>query len=264
MKKRQLLFIIFSVCIIISLIIFGLAKRNGDSVFGMVAQFVFSPLQRASFNAVHTIQQKTLIDQLKEENMQLKTQLAKQELILRDNSALRDQFKTASPTSKILLPATIIGMPSFFPAVSFPEELILDKGEQDGVAVGNVVVYKDNLIGIITKINNHFSLVTVVGNKDTSFTAKTAKTNALGVIKGQGSGQMLFDNVVLSDTLQVGDIVVTSGDTTFTGQGYPPGLVFGKITSIEKNPSALFQKANVVSLVDITRVPTVFVIIREK
>ncbi len=264
MKKRQILLLVFGVCFILAIIIFGLSNKQGKSSVGMIMQITFSPAEKLAYGLLQSFHHTSLEEQAKNENMILKTKLAKLQLLEQDNKALRDQFQTAMPSSQTLLPATIIGMPSFFPGISFPDELILDKGKKDRIDIGNVVIYKDNLVGIITKINDHFSLVTVVGNKQTSFTAKTAHTNALGVIKGEGNGQMQFNNVVLSENLQVGDLVVTNGNISLEGKGYPAGLIVGQISSIEKNPSALFQNANVQSLIDITHIPIVFVLMGNK
>ena len=70
----------------------------------------------------------------------------------------------------------------------------------------------------------------------------------------------MIKNVVLSDKLTVSDLVLTKGDIDL-GRGYPPDLIVGKIVSVDKKASSLFQSAQVISLVDITRVPIVFIIL---
>jgi rod shape-determining protein MreC len=67
-------------------------------------------------------------------------------------------------------------------------------------------------------------------------------------------------NVVLSEKLEKDDLVRTKGDVDERGQGFPPDLIVGKIISVNKQPSALFQSAEVKSLVDFSRLSTVFVI----
>src|SRR5436190_7877455 len=200
MKKRQVVFVVFSICFVLSFLLFLFFQKGIGA--GMVFQFVFSPLQKITIQSTQVFYEPSTIDQLREENTKLKTQLAKQQLVMQDNKALHDQFEINNPSPKSLLPAHIISMPSFFPGVSAPESLIIDKGKKNGVEEEMVVIIKDNLIGKVTKNNNYFSLVTLIGNKQTSFTAHTTQTNALGVIKGAGNGQLVFDNVVLSDTVK--------------------------------------------------------------
>jgi cell shape-determining protein MreC len=57
-------------------------------------------------------------------------------------------------------------------------------------------------------------------------------------------------------------LVLTNGDVGLNGSGFPPDLIVGKITSIEKKPSALFQKAEVESFLDFSKITAVFVIIK--
>ena len=171
--------------------------------------------------------------------------------IERDNKALHDQFKTSNPQPKKLVVAEVIGRKS--------DELFIDKGSSDAIKVGDVVVIKDNLIGKVSKITPHISIVTLITHASTSFTAETSKTNTSGVIKSQGGDSIIFDNVILSDKLEKNDTIVTKGDVDMQGGGYPPKLIVGKIVSINKKASSLFQFAKVESLVNLSSVQMVFV-----
>jgi len=195
------------------------------------------------------------------ENILLRTELAKMNLLQADNASLRDQFQTSSPLQSQLLPSTIVGMPSFLPGFSMPEEYVIHAGKKDKVEINYPIIYKDNFIGKVVDLQDNFSKVLLVSNKNTSFTAKTAQTEATGIVRGMGNGRIIFDNVLLSDSLKVGDMVVTGGDVSLNGKGFPPGLIIGKITSVERNPSNLFQKASVLPLVDFSRLINVFVLI---
>jgi cell shape-determining protein MreC len=129
------------------------------------------------------------------------------------------------------------------------------------VQLGSIVVFKDNLIGKVVKISPRLSVVDLFNHKGITFTAETVKTSALGISQGAGGGKMVLGNVLLSDTLQTGDIVVTKGDVDAGGKGFPPQLVVGKIVSVNKKTSALFQTAEVESLVDVTKLKMVFVMV---
>lgn len=190
-------------------------------------------------------------EQIQKENNDLRMQLAKMQETARDNKALHDQFQTTNPSPRKLIAAAVIGRRQ--------DELFIDKGDQDGIHAGDVVVVKDNLIGKVTKTTPYIAVVTLITNPSTSFTAETAKTAKIGVIKSQGGDSIIFDNVVLSDKLEKNDIVVTKGDVVLQSGGYPPKLVVGKIVSINKKASNLFQSAKVESLVDLSALQLVFV-----
>lgn len=197
------------------------------------------------------------------EMQKLRMQIAQQRKIEDDVKALRDQFETSEVSSRKLLPASIIGARGLIPGISHPSEFIIDKGTADGVIKGQVAVYQENVVGVITEVSLRASRISVVSHRSSTFTGKTAKTNALGVVVGQGNGVMLLGNVVLSEKLEASDLVLTKGDADLQGKGYPPDLIVGKIVKIDRRPSALFQTAEVKSSLNFSKLTDVFIIISE-
>ena len=265
MKRKENFFLAFFVFLFLSVLIFGLSKIGILSPVSSVFQKISSPFQNTTYNFVNSISlfaTNSKLKKLENENILLTSLISDQKKIKGDNSALLDQFQTVTPKSNTLLPANVIGSPSFIPAVTVPESLVIDRGENDGVVIGRVVVYKNNLVGKITKVNGSYSEVSLVTNSASSLTVKTLSSQALGVVKGQGNGEMVLDNVFLSDTLNVSDLVLTNGDININGIGSPPDLVVGKILSVEKKASSLFQKAQVKSFIDFSKITRVFVIVK--
>lgn len=202
----------------------------------------------------------TEVDKLKEENRILLEKIVDQQELQKENNALKDQFKTTYPKSQNLIPAKIIGRQN--------QNLVLDKGSKDNIKVGQAVVFGNNLIGKIGFVTESLSKVLLISQEDSSFAVKTLsadrqalETSTLGVIKGLGEGGMVMGNVFLSENLKTSDIVLTSGDLDTKGLGYPANLVVGKIESIDKKPSSLFQSGKVKSLVDISSLSTVFIVV---
>ena len=202
------------------------------------------------------------INELTLENQNLRKELIDQNNLVSENKALKDQFAASNSNSLNLLPAEVIGAPGFLPGVSLPDYLIIDKGSSQGVLVGSTIVVGNNLVGQVVQVWGDFSKVELVNNQNSTFTATTlaSSSQALGIIRGQGNGSLIFDNVLLSASLKKDDLVITKGDKNEKGFGYPPDLVVGKVISVEKKPSDLFQRAAVGSLVDFVNLKTVFVI----
>ena len=136
----------------------------------------------------------------------------------------------------------------------------MNKGEKDGVRVELTVVYKDNLVGKIIKVSDYSSKVILITNPRFSVTSQVLSNKALGIVKGQGGGEMILDNVVLSQIIKKDEFVVTRGDVNEQEIGILPNLIIGKIVSVNKNPSDLFQTAKVKSLLDFTNLSKVFII----
>ncbi len=218
-------------------------------------QSVTLPIQKWIFT---TFSQVPLIssgdtEKIQEENNALRRQLAQFKRYEMDNKALRDQFETTTPAPRDLLPANVVGMNE--------DTIIIDKGGQDRVKVGDIIVLKDNLVGKVSKTSPNVSRVTLISHPATSFTAETAKTAAIGVVKARGGDTITLENVVLSDKVEKDDLVVTRGNIDERGEGFPSELVVGKVISVNKKASNLFQEAQIKSLVDFKRVRMVFVII---
>ena len=263
MQKRTSFTAYFLIFIILSILIFFFSKAPILKPISSFFSSIFSPFESLSygiFSNAENFMVSTKLKALQDENSTLVKRLVDQSKLSQDNKALMDQFQTQNPKSTSLIPANIIGAPSFIPGVSYPENLIIDRGDTDGIRVGDAVLYKDNLIGKVFKTEKYISSVMLITNASSSFTAKTLSSNTLGVIKGQGGGELILDNVLLSDTLQKGDVVLTKGDINEKNVGFPIDLIVGKIASISKSPSDLFQKAEVKSEVDFAKLDRVFVL----
>lgn len=247
MKQIKAILPIFLLLLIISLLILFFFQNPLTSFL----QTVTLPVQRWAFTKAAPTPAMTSLQKLQQENDQLRTQLAQMQEIQKDNQALQDQFHTSTPAPQKLLPAQIVGTPQ--------NGLLIDKGEQDNVHIGEVVVVKNNLIGKISRTTPHISFVTLLTDPSTSFTAETVKTSASGIVKAEDGGNIILDNVVLSDKLEKNDVIVTKGNLDSSGHGYPPGLIVGKIVSIDKQASSLFQSAKIQDLVNISQLRIVFV-----
>ncbi len=264
MHKRGSFFSYFFVFLCASLLLFFSSKISFLKPVNSFVQSVFAPVQSLTygvFSAVTNIGSSSKIKLLQDENRSLLKKLADNEKIKADNKALRDQFQTAGVRSTNLIPAGVIGAPGFLPGFSVPETLTLNRGETDGVRVGQAVIYKDNLIGRVVETSLFLSSVSLITNSSLSFTANSLETNALGVIKGEGGGKLIFDNVLLSENLKKDDLIMTKGNISQKEEGFPAGLIVGKIASVSKNASDLFQKAEIKILIDLTKLNTVFVIV---
>lgn len=221
-----------------------------------VQSVIFGTFQKLPF-----VSESAKVKKLQDENLALLSQVSAFEKLKNENTALSDQFQTAYPQSYNLLPAQIIGAPGFIPGVSTPNIFILNKGSKDNLKVGQAVIIKDNLVGVISQISENLSQVNLVNNSSLSFTAKT-QNGAVGVFKGGGS--LTINNILLSENVRADELVLTKGDMNNDGIGIPPDLVVGKIISVDKNPSDLFQKAKMESSVNFTSLSTVFVYMQAK
>ena len=152
-------------------------------------------------------------------------------------------------------------MPQFIPGISTPDSFIIDMGKNGQIREGMGVVFGENLIGKVTKVSENVSEVLVISSSKMTLSGKTSRTAALGVVRGRSEGELFFDAVLPSEDVKSGDMIVSVGDMNLQGVGIPGNMIIGKIVSVDKKPSAMFQTAKIKSLIDISRLSTVFVIV---
>lgn len=252
MKVRENLALVFFVFLILAILL---------SVTKFSSLYSFFSFLRPSYNLVSNLPffDSGEIKRLKAENLVLVKKIADEQKLASENQALHDQFLASNPKNLNLLPSHVVGAPRFIPGVSLPETYTLDVGTKDGVKVGNAVIFKDNLVGRVEQTTSTLSQVILIVSPNFKFTAKTA-SGTLGIVKGEGNDDIIFDNVLLSDKLTASDLVVTSGDLRVDSSGLPSDLIIGRITSVEKAPSDIFQKGKLQSFLDLSKLQTVFVV----
>ena len=115
----------------------------------------------------------------------------------------------------------------------------------------DAIISNNYLVGRVIESYPEFSKVELITNRKSSFTAKISGENDFnGVVKGQGEMKWFWIMFFLTKELKKGMDVLTKGDKDEKGNGYPPDILIGKIETIEKNQSDLFQRAEVLSPVD--------------
>lgn len=261
MRQKQQIYQVFLFCILLSLILIVISPTNPIRFASGFIEKLFSPLQKSVYSNLGLVVKDSdeELAYLKAENLQLTLLKIKLKTLEEDVQALRSQMAEINIPSEKLLDAKIIGSDAGIPGV-MPSQIIINIGSGQNVKEGMAVVYKNALVGKTTKIARNRAVVMLTNNEKMSLTAKTLKTEALGIIKGDRS-DMLFSDVLLTEKLEKNDLVLTRGDINIDGRGFPPDLIIGKIIAIEKKPSDLFQSARVAPFIDITELESVFVII---
>lgn len=264
MQKKTSLIPSIVVSFSVVLFFFVISKTDLFHVFSSTIQHILSPVQQSLYVVSH--QKASQKDAKSDEDRKLTVRFVDQNSLQNENAALKDQFHTTYPVSNSLLPASIIGISSFLPGISQPDAILINRGKYENIQKGFAAVYESNIVGKVSDVSDHISKVMPISANGISFLVKTVpidngQKEALGVLKGLGNGQMVMDNVVLSDTLKKDDIVVTKGTVDEHKVGFLPNLVVGKITAVSRTPSNIFQTAQVQSLIHLEQLVDVFILI---
>ncbi|MCX8057218.1 MAG: rod shape-determining protein MreC [Ignavibacteria bacterium] len=182
----------------------------------------------------------------KKENERLRrenTELTKELLELKKYDIERDELynllnfkKTNSAsfiTSRIVLKSVdVVGT-----------KFVLDKGAEDGVHVNSIVLTPSGLVGYVSDLSDHYSIVHSIANYNVRISVINQRTGAIGILSWDGEKFKVY-NVNKSSDVKEGDIFTTS---QFSSQ-FPSGIPVLKVTSAFRETELLFY--------DITGTPT--------
>jgi rod shape-determining protein MreC len=135
--------------------------------------------------------------------------------------------------------------------------LTVNRGRGDSVARLTAVIAPDGLVGRIVDVRPGSSIVQVLTDPASTVGAHVVRTRTPGIIEGEPRGTLRFKYMARDgSSLQVGDMVVTSG----LGGLFPGGIPIGRVRSIDDRGAALFSYAQVTPAVDLARIDEVLLL----
>lgn len=235
------------VCVVVSLALFTASSRMGDAgpIAGVRSAFmtVTTPVRylgatvTAPFQGLGNIfanltsDQGTLSD-LKAENERLQAR----------NAELEESEQTASRLQELLGIKDTYNLQSTAARIisgsvdSWSSTVTIDKGTADGLSVGMPVTASNGVIGQIVECGATSATVRLLTDESSSISAMVQTSRAQGMLVGSAAGQVELTLIRTSQTVNVGDVIVTSG----LGGVFPKGLPLGKVTSVDSNPGSLY------------------------
>jgi len=191
-----------------------------------------------------------LADSLMIENVRLKE-------IESENETLRQllSFTQANPTHSYKA-AEVKGRVIGHDPSNFLSYLIIDSGSQQGIEKGMPVVTERGLVGRITDVGSNWAKVMLIIDPSSSVNALIQNSRATGVVEGQVGGSLVMKYIPQRDTVNVNDIVLTSG----LGGNFPKMLIIGQVTAVYQRDIEMFQQADIRPTVDFNNLEIVLVI----
>jgi rod shape-determining protein MreC len=114
---------------------------------------------------------------------------------------------------------------------------VLDRGTQQGVALGLPVIDNLGVVGQVTRVFPFTSEVTLLTDKEQAIPVQLLRNGLRSVAYGRGkSGALELRFTAPNADIQVNDIVVTSGLDGI----YPAGLAVARVTQVENSAGGSF------------------------
>jgi rod shape-determining protein MreC len=133
----------------------------------------------------------------------------------------------------------------------------LDRGSDDGVRRTMPVVTAQGVVGRVHSVLGGTSDVLLLVDRNSSIAVRVERSRARANVRGLGDpGSCRLDYALRSDDLNEGDALVTSG----TDGVFPRGLPVGKVAKVRRATYGLYQNADVLPAVDVTKIEEVLVL----
>ncbi|MCM3021883.1 rod shape-determining protein MreC [Heyndrickxia ginsengihumi] len=269
--NKRLIVLLISVILLVALIGFSLRERDRISkpeqfvrdIVGFGQSIIAKPATGIAgfFDDVkdlkHTYEEnqklKSHLDSmasLEAENHDLKKENESLRAVLKKKNSLRD--------SQSIQAQVIARNPD-----QWYEQIVIDKGEVNGVAKNMAVITSTGFLGKITQVDKFSSTVELLSSPDTTnrVSAKIQSSkDVFGLIEGydEKTKMLMLKGLDYNIKVKKGDKVVTSGLSGL----FPSDLLIGKVSKIVPDDNGLTQTAFVKPAADFYNVSDVIVVNR--
>jgi len=171
-----------------------------------------------------------------------------------ENARLRDSLGLPAWTPWRLRAVEILALSG----APVPTAATLSAGRRQGVREGDVVVNRDGLLGRVTEVYPALSRAVLVTDPASAVACEVESTGVLGVLRRSvvPHPRLVLTGIPLSDTLRIGQRVLTSG----LSRRYPRGIPVGFVTRLGRDPSGLTQDVEVALAAQLSRLRHGFVV----
>jgi rod shape-determining protein MreC len=196
------------------------------------------PTRFGEWSETH-IQSRTLLlennERLRRENLILQGRSQQMASLQAENVRLRALLNSSALLRDDVLVAELVGVSPD------PErlQLVLNKGERDGVFIGQPLIDADGLMGQIVEVSSGSSRALLITDVTHSVPVQVNRNGVRAIAEGTGAlGSLEVRHVSSTTDIQPGDLLVTSG----LGGRFPEGYPVAVVKAVERDPGEAFAR----------------------
>jgi rod shape-determining protein MreC len=179
---------------------------------------------------------------LRAENERLAAERARLEEIRRENESLTALLQLRAGFDYQTTATSVIARESS----EFRRLVVIDKGTDDGIAVGDVAVATGGaLAGRVVEVGPASAKVVLLTDAESTVIGQLTTNAATGEVVGQLGGVLIMRQIDAGEKIAVGDEVVTAGIELGGGvrSPYPKGLLIGQVVDVRRDANDVVQTA---------------------
>lgn len=226
------------------------AVRSGLKVLVYPVQYLVAfPFRASSWLDQEISTQRQLLEenrQLHKEHMVLQATLQKFSSLEQENRRLRDLLGASERLSDRVSIAELLAVD----LDPYRQEILINKGQRDGVFVGQPLVDAHGIMGQVVRVDRSNARAMLISDPSHALPVQVNRTGLRTLAVGNGNPNVLeLRHIPLSADVELGDVVSTSG----LGRRFPPDYPVGEITRVERTPGRHFAIVEARPLADLDR-----------
>ncbi len=245
--------IILAITVITSFILIIFANNNGQKSSLHTWTLEFAGKVVSPINRLHE-----LIN-IRDENKRLKSlniklQMENSELyeVKQENKRLLALLEIAEALPFEYIAAQVVG----FDGMDGVKSVILDIGNNNGVAENMPIVSENGLAGKICRVSDNKAIGQVLTDKNFRVAARLQESRYTGLFEGTGKENGIMWGVPKKAQTSIGEEILTSGMSSL----FPAGLKIGHVVNFKDDTNGLFQLLIIEPNVEYSKLEEVLII----
>ncbi len=212
-------------------------KGIGQNVYkylGLVTNNTFESITKTKSSAEELLKSKTLVEKQSKKISLLEIKINYLESQLKESENLKRLLNLKQNLSYKTITAKVFGRSTD----NWHKQIIINKGNEDGVVIGDSIISSKGIIGQVVEVYKNTSTVQLISDPGFKLGCKVANRNTFGILTGKTNSTGLIQFVPVGTSLMVGDPVVTSGIAAGgLHPTYPTNHPIGKISRVSRKKS---------------------------
>jgi len=156
-----------------------------------------------------------------------------------------DSLNNLLALSKTRFPKAIAAKVAARSPSSWHQELIIDKGSNNQIRLGMVVVTDKGVVGQVQEVKKNYALVQSIASSQVRFGAMIQRTKVMGILFGEKPGYAQLKFIPIGSDIHKGDLIQT---TEISSNGierlFPYAYPIGKVVELmrDKNNSEMYVR----------------------
>ncbi len=190
------------------------------------------------------------LSRMREENLQYR------EAIVASERFERLHAFNESQDLESMVPADVIAqdLSPWFRAI------LINRGSAAGIRPGMPAITDSGLVGLVIGTTPRNGKILLLTDPQSRVDVFIQRSRARGTLQGDAEGGCELKNVLREADVELGDLVLSSGQDGI----FPKGLIVGRVTEVEREPFGLFQTVKLAPAADLEGLEEVFVILARR